>query len=157
MRICGDIMTANPICCLPTDTVIHVAQLMKIGDVGSIPVVEGENSQKLVGIITDRDLALRVVRENMDANSTIVKQVMTRNPVACYAHEDLDKAMKIMKDHQVRRIPIINKNNEVLGMISQADIAIRVDQPQKTADVVEEISKPTIKENETSHVKNWAP
>ncbi len=75
--MCGDVMTKDPACCVPTDSVARVAKVMKTQDVGSIPVCERQNSRKLVGIITDRDLALHVVAEGRDANSTNVQDSVT--------------------------------------------------------------------------------
>ena len=141
MKTCADMMTRNPICCLPTDTIECVAQMMKAQDVGSIPVVENPNSKKLVGIITDRDLVLKGVAEGRDCRGSSIAEIMTRNPVTCRERDDVEKAFKAMSDHQVRRLPIVNDNNEIVGIIAQADIATRVEQPNKVAEVVGEISK----------------
>ncbi len=141
MATCRDVMTANPTCCVPTETVQHVAQLMKNENVGPIPVTESQNSKKLVGIVTDRDLVLKVLAEGRSPQDVSVEEVMTRNPVTCRETDDVDNAMQAMSQHQVRRIPIVNDRNEIVGIIAQADIATRVEQPRKTADVVEEISR----------------
>ena len=82
MNTCSDIMTRNPIFCLPTDTVRKAAQLMRDQDVGPIPVVKDRDSNLLIGIITDRDLAVKVVAEDRDSN-TRIEEVMTRRPVVC--------------------------------------------------------------------------
>lgn len=142
MTTCGQIMSKNPISCLASETVDKAAKLMKTENVGSIPIVENQQSQRLVGIVTDRDLALNVVAEGRDPRSTRVEQVMTRNPVTCRDTADLQKAMDLMTQNQVRRIPIVDTNDRLVGIVAQADIATRVDNPQKTAEVVEEISKP---------------
>jgi len=102
-------MTKDPACCVPTDSVARVAKVMKTQDVGSIPVCERQNSRKLVGIITDRDLALHVVAEGRDANSTNVQDVMTREPFTCHPDEDLQSALNAMQLYQVRRIPIVDR------------------------------------------------
>src|SRR5205085_10384566 len=106
-----------------------------------IPVVADQESKRLIGIVTDRDLALKVVAEAKDAKSTIVDDVMTTGVVACRANDDLQNALKAMEEHQVRRIPVIDDNDRIIGIIAQADIATRINQPKKTAEVVEEISK----------------
>jgi CBS domain-containing protein len=141
MNKCNDVMTKNPVCCLPNDLAIKAAELMKSGQIGSIPVIENEQTKKLVGIITDRDLTLRIVAEGLDAKSTKVNAVMTRKVVTCHAEDDLQKALDAMSEHQLRRIPVVNDNNEIIGIIAQADVATRVDQPQKTAELVKEISQ----------------
>ncbi|OLE50805.1 MAG: hypothetical protein AUG51_26325 [Acidobacteria bacterium 13_1_20CM_3_53_8] len=138
---CSEIMTKDPVCCLSSDTVNKAAQLMKTENVGPIPVVADEESKRLIGIVTDRDLALKVVAEAKDAKSTMVDDVMTTGVVACRADDNLQNALKAMEEHQVRRIPIIDDNDRVIGIIAQADIATRINQPKKTAEVVEEISK----------------
>jgi CBS domain-containing protein len=142
MKKCHEVMTKNPVCCLPGDMVTNAAKLMKIGNIGSIPVIEDRQSQKLVGIVTDRDLALKIVAEGRDASSTKVEAVMTRKLVTCHAEDDMQKALDAMSEHQLRRIPIVNNDNKILGIIAQADVATRVNQPGKTAEMVKEISQP---------------
>jgi len=134
-------MTPNPVCCLPTDNVVAVAQIMKREDIGPLPVIDNTESQKLIGVITDRDLALKVVGEGRDAGSTRVEAVMTRKVVTCRADDELKVAMKLMSDHQLRRIIIVDNANTVKGIISQADLATRMNQPEKTAEVVKDISQ----------------
>jgi CBS domain-containing protein len=136
-------MTKNPACCVPTDNAARVAKVMKTEDVGSLPVCESRTNQKLVGIITDRDLALHVVAEGRDANSTRVQDVMTREPFTCHAEDNLQNALDAMQRYQVRRIPIVNARGQLIGIIAQADIATRGPEPEKTAETVGEISKPS--------------
>ena len=141
MKKCSDVMTKNPICCLPNDMAIKPAQLMKSGNIGPIPVIDNEQTRKLVGIVTDRDLALKIVAEGRDPKSTKVEAVMTGNVVTCRAEDDLQKALDAMAEHQLRRIPVVDNDNKILGIIAQADVATRVDQPDKTAEMVKEISQ----------------
>ena len=79
---CSDVMTSDLTCCLPEDTVHVVAQSMKAQDVGAMPVIDSHDKKRLIGIVTDRDLALKVVAENRDARKTRVEDVMSRNMVA---------------------------------------------------------------------------
>lgn len=141
MKKCNEVMTKNPLCCLPEDLVTKAAGLMKSENIGSIPVVEDEQTRKLVGIVTDRDLTLKIVAEGLDAKSTKVEAVMTRKVVTCRAEDDLQKALDAMSEHQLRRIPVVDGDNKIVGIIAQADVATRVDQPQKTAEMVKEISQ----------------
>jgi len=145
MKKCDVVMTKNPVCCLPNDMVAKVAQLMKRENIGPIPVIENEETRKLVGIVTDRDLALKIVAEGRDAKSTKVEAVMTRKVVTCRAEDDLQIALDAMSKHQLRRIPIVDNDNKILGIISQADVATRIDQPEKTAAVVKGISQSNAK------------
>jgi len=141
MKKCNDVMTKDPLCCLVSDMAIKAAELMKRGNIGPVLVIENEQTRKLVGIVTDRDLALRVVAEGLDPRSTKVEAVMTRKLVTCLAGDDLQKALEAMAKHQLRRIPVVDNDHKVLGIIAQADVATRVDQPEKTAEVVKKISQ----------------
>ena len=141
MKKCSEVMTKNPICCLPNNMVAKAAELMKSNNIGSVPVIENEQTRKLVGIVTDRDLTLKIVAEGLDAKSTKVDAVMTRKVVTCHADDDLQKALDAMAEHQLRRIPVVDNDNKILGIIAQADVATRVDQPEKTAEMVKEISQ----------------
>ena len=145
MKKCNEVMTKEPVCCLPEDTVAKAAQLMQRDNIGSIPVIENDKTQKLVGIVTDRDLVLKVVAKSQDAKSTKVESVMTRQLVTCHAEDDLQKALDAMAEHQLRRIPIVDNNHKIVGIIAQADVATRVNQPEKTAEMVKEISQSNAK------------
>lgn len=141
MATCNDIMTLEPTCCAASDPVTTAAEIMKREDVGAVPVVDDLNSKKLVGIITDRDIALTVVGERKGLEIR-VEEVMTRNPVTCRPDDSSQDAMDRMSQHQVRRIPVVDGKDRVVGIIAQADLATRLDHPEKTADVLEDISQP---------------
>ena len=141
MKTCMDVMTPNPVCCLPTDHVSAVAQIMKRENIGPMPVVDSQETRKLIGIITDRDLAMKIVGEGRDVESAKVEAVMTRKVVTCREDDELKRALKAMSDHQIRRIVIVDSSNKVVGIISQADLATRMNQPEKTAEVVKDISQ----------------
>lgn len=141
MKKCNEVMTKNPVCCLPSDTVSKVAELMKSKDIGPIPIIENEQTKKLVGIVTDRDLALKIVALGRDPKSTKAEEVMTLQVVTCHAEDDLQKALDAMAGHKLRRIPVVDNNNGIVGIIAQADVATRVDRPEKTAAMVRGISQ----------------
>ena len=141
MKKCSEVMTKSPVCCLPDDSVAKVAELMTSENIGSIPVIENRQSQRLVGIVTDRDLALKIVAKGLDAKTTNVEVVMTHKVVTCLAADDLQKALDAMARHQLRRIPVVDNDHKIVGIIAQADVATRVDQPEKTAEMVKEISQ----------------
>jgi CBS domain-containing protein len=142
MTTCNEVMTRNPVSCLLSDSVYQAATLMKGQNVGPIPVVESHETNRLVGIVTDRDLALKVIAEGRDPKSTRLESVMTRDPVACTAGDSLQKAFEAMEDHQVRRVPVVDDQKRLVGIISQADVATRIGAPRKTAEVVEKVSRP---------------
>lgn len=141
MQKCNEVMTKDPVCCLPTDLASQAAQLMKTERVGSIPVVEDAQTKKLIGIVTDRDLTVRILAEGLDAKSTKVETVMTRKVVTCGSEDELQKAVDAMSKNQLRRIPIVDGDNKILGIIAQADVATHFDHPKRTAAMVKEISQ----------------
>lgn len=132
-----DVMTRNPATCGETAPVVEAAQLMEREGVGSIPVCE---DGKLVGIVTDRDIALRVVAGGRDPRQTKIQDVMTRDPQSVGVDEPIDRVMEMMESRQVRRIPVIDGGGKLVGIIAQADIA-RLGNDGATGDVVQAISK----------------
>ncbi|MGZ9235857.1 MAG: CBS domain-containing protein [Anaerolineales bacterium] len=141
MKKCSDVMTKDVVTCTPQNTIPEVAQLMKTEDIGPILIVDNEQSRTLVGIITDRDIVLKVIAEEQDVNTMRVGDVMSKKLVTCRPDDDVDVAMKAMAQFQLRRIPVVGENMTLLGIISQADVATRVDAPEKTGEVVKEISE----------------
>src|SRR5512145_2958363 len=125
MEKCSDVMTRNPVFSLRDVSVVVAARLMKSKDIGSILVIENELTRELTGIVTDRDLALAIVAEGLDPQSVELEAVMTRDVVTCYAEDDLQMALDAMSKYQLRRIPVVDHKNRILGIISQADIATR--------------------------------
>ena len=148
MKKCSEVMTKDPVCCLPGDTVTAAAQIMKDEIVGSVPVVEDHETKRLVGIVTDRDLTLDVLADGRSPATTTVEMVMTGTLVKCYEDEDVERATDLMGEYQVRRIPVVDRKGSIVGIIAQADIATRVDDPGETAEVVEEISQGPIRPTE---------
>ena len=141
MRTCSEVMTQNPVYCLPGDPVAKVAKLMKSTDIGSVPIVADEHSKRLVGIVTDRDLAMKMVAEGRDVDSSNAEDVMSRGVVTCRAEDDLEKALDAMSGNQLRRIPVVDDNGKIVGIIAQADVATRVNRSEATAAMVKEISQ----------------
>ena len=141
MKKSRDIMTKDLVYSLPDENVAKVAQLMKKEDIGPVLVVNNEKDKTLVGIVTDRDLALKVVGEGRDPKNTKVGDVMTGKVVTIRSEDSVENAMKAMAQYQLRRIPVVDDHSRLVGIISQADVATRVNEPKKTAEVVKEISK----------------
>ncbi|HJZ80068.1 MAG TPA: CBS domain-containing protein [Pyrinomonadaceae bacterium] len=123
---CREVLTENPVFCLPDETVGQVARLMRRERVGSVPVVTDEQRRELVGIVTDQDLAFKVVGESRDLDRTTVFDIMTRAVVACRDDDEVDSAIRAMAEHEVRRIPIVNYAGRLVGIISQGDVALRI-------------------------------
>jgi CBS domain-containing protein len=141
MQKCSDIMTMDVVTGTPENTIVEVARLMKTEDIGPVLIVDNEQSKTLVGIVTDRDIVVKVIAEGRDADTTRVGDVMSKKLVTCRADDDVDVAMKAMAQFQLRRIPVVEDTMTLVGIISQADVATRVDAPEKTAEVVREISE----------------
>jgi CBS domain-containing protein len=131
-------MTRDPQSIAPLTPVSEAARLMRSKDVGSVPVVE---DGRLVGMVTDRDIALRLVAEGKDAQATPVADVASAEIVTVRPEQELDSALQLMAQHQVRRLPVV-ENDRLVGIVSQADVAVEAPGPP-TAQVVEEISQPT--------------
>lgn len=132
-------MTRNPATCSTESPVVEAARLMEREGVGSIPVTQDGH---LEGIVTDRDIALRVVASGKDPRQTKISDVMTRDPECVKADEPVDRALEVMESRQVRRIPVIDGGGKLVGIIAQADIATRLHDDNATAEVVEAISRP---------------
>ena len=134
-----DVMTRDPRCVTPETSAREAAQVMKDEDVGIVPVVEGE---RLIGVVTDRDLALRVVADGRDSSAT-VRDVMSSGRIAtCRPDEDLDRVMETMANEQVRRIPIVDERGSLVGIVAQADVVLKAKDDRKAEKTVEQISEP---------------
>lgn len=142
MPKCSEVMTREPACCEPGDLITRVAGMMKREDVGSVPVVDSHEDKKLIGMVTDRDIVIRVLAEGASVERATVRDAMTANPIACGENDDVQRAVEQMADRQVRRMPIVDDQGRLTGIISQADVATRVNRDQTTGELVEAISEP---------------
>lgn len=137
---CRDLMTKDPVCCASSESVIEAARLMRRYDIGVIPIVEDVDGKKLIGIITDRDLALDVVAESRDPARTRVDELMTQSPATCNPDDDFEAAISSMERNQVRRVPVCDNAGRIVGIISQADIG----SAPKTAELLSAVSSPVV-------------
>ena len=132
-----DVMTGNPRSIGASASVVDAARLMRQEHIGSLPVTDDE---KLVGMITDRDITTRVVAEAADPKVTLVADVYSQALIAVEVDNDLDEALQLMARHQVRRLPVV-EHGGLVGIVAQADIALR--ENEKTGQLVEAISEPS--------------
>lgn len=132
-----EIMTSNPSTVEPDKTVVDAARVMKQEDAGVVPVTE---NGRLTGMVTDRDIAIRVVAEGKDPKSTTVQEVASKNLITLDPEQDLDEALRLMAQHQVRRLPVVEEDGRLVGVVAQADVARHADDT-KTGQVVQEISE----------------
>jgi CBS domain-containing protein len=132
-----EIMTSNPSTIEHDQPVVEAARIMKQEDAGVVPVTE---NGRLTGMVTDRDIAIRVVAEGKDPQSTPVREVASQNLVTVDPQQDLDEALRLMAKHQVRRLPVVEEDGRLVGVVAQADVA-RYGDDTKTGQVVQEISE----------------
>ena len=132
-----EIMTPNPSTIEPNQSVVEAARIMKQEDAGVVPVTE---NGRLTGMVTDRDIAIRVVAEGKDPKSTNVGEVASTNLVTLDPQQELDEALRLMAQHQVRRLPVVEEDGRLVGVVAQADVARKGDDA-KTGQVVQEISE----------------
>lgn len=143
MRV-REIMTGNPTCCAPDDTVQTAARAMLDADCGCLPVVDDMGSRHVVGVVTDRDLAVRALGQGKGPE-TRVREVMSASPTCCGPDADLREVERIMADRQVRRVPVVDERGCCVGMIAQADLA-RADRgvdDHEVRETLERISEPS--------------
>lgn len=138
---CKEVMTADVTCCVPSDPVSAAAHRMRDRRIGPVPVVQNLATRRVEGILTDRDIAVKVVAEGRNPESTPVSMVMTNSLVTCHPEDDVEDAMAAMKDRLVRRVLVVDEDGILQGIISQADIATRVNNAKRTGEVVREISE----------------
>src|SRR5437867_1834817 len=135
-----EIMTDNPETVSPGTFIADVARMMRDSDVGIIPVV---NDKELMGVITDRDITIRVTAAGLDPFEVTVQDFISPNPVTVSPEDDVEKARQLMADNQIRRL-LVTKDNELVGILSIGDIATKDRQEDAaTGEVLEEISEPT--------------
>jgi CBS domain-containing protein len=134
-------MSPNPTCCLPSDSAQKVARMLCDHNVGALPVVDNQQTRRLLGMITDRDLCCSVVAQRLDPKTTSIEKFISLNPVTCRDGDNLEKCERAMQDHQIRRIPIVDGEGRCIGIVSQADLALK-DRGEKVSKTVAEISKP---------------
>jgi CBS domain-containing protein len=137
----GTICTHEPKCINPTASLVEAAQQMKLMDVGMIPVCENE---KLVGSLTDRDITIRAVAQDLDPRITTVRAVMTPGVIYCFEDQTAEEAAEIMEDKKIRRLPVLNREKRLVGILSLGDLAVRTGQELLVGQVLERVSEPAV-------------
>ena len=137
----ADVMTRHPRAVEAQTSVREAARLMEGDDVGSLPVVEAQDSPRLIGVVTNRDIALRVVAAGRDPETTAVSEVASREIETVTPDDDLDDALQRMARAQVRRLPVVINEGELVGILSQADLP-RITKEKNVGEIVGAISRP---------------
>jgi len=134
-----DLMTANPECVSEKDSIRDVARIMKSQDTGVVPVVDGK---KIIGLVTDRDIVVRGIAEGKDVSELTVHEVMTKSVRTVREDQDLNDVLRTMGNAEVRRVPVVNQNDELVGIVSMSDIATNTEnQTGRIGKAVEDISE----------------
>jgi CBS domain-containing protein len=138
-----EIMSPNPQCCTPDDTLRDAARMMADKDCGCLPVVDDTTGKRVIGVLTDRDIAVRGVARGKTPD-TKVNDVMSPAPACCSPEDDVEEVERIMVEQQVRRVPVVDADGRVVGMIAQADLARdnRAASDREVGRIVEKISEP---------------
>lgn len=143
MKIVKDIMTANPACCTPDMGLVETAMLMLKNDCGEILVVYSLRDKKVLGVITDRDIAIRAVAMGLNPLAMHVEQIMSHPPIVVKLSLPLEDCCKVMEDYQIRRLPVIDENENCCGMIALADI-VKYQTEELASEVVKKISQTNV-------------
>jgi CBS domain-containing protein len=134
-----EIMSSDVEVIHPNSMLQEAAGKMKTLDVGSLPVCD---NRKLVGILTDRDIAVRAVAAGRDPKRTTVSDTMTPELIYCYEDQDVKEAAKMMERYQIRRLPILDRSQQLVGIVSLGDLAVETDNERMSGEVLEEVSEP---------------
>ena len=136
----ADIMTKDPVCCTPDTGLQEVAQMMVDFDCGCIPIVDSNETKMPVGMITDRDITVRVVAKGQNPLDLTAQDAMTSTVVSVTPDTSVEDCANLMEESQIRRVAVVDENGACCGMVAQADIANNAGD-RLTADVVQEVSK----------------
>jgi CBS domain-containing protein len=135
----SDVMTRGAECTRPDATLREAAGRMKALGVGSLPVCDND---RIVGIVTDRDVTIRAVADGADPNSTRVRQSMTPEVVFCFEDQEVTDAARLMAEKQIRRLPVLNRNKRLVGIVSLGDVAVQTKDDQLSGHTLEAVSEP---------------
>ena len=133
-----DVMTKRPRGVSPDTPLSQVAEVMESDDIGAVPVLEGE---ELIGMVTDRDIVIRAIAKGKNPSGMPVREIFSREVIAVGPDDDLSDALQLMANHQVRRLPVVDQDNHLVGIVSQADVALQAKE-KAVGEMVEDISKP---------------
>lgn len=136
----SEIMTANPVVLGPDTSLREAAQKMRDLDSGVMPV--GEND-RVIGMLTDRDITVRATADGKDPNTTPVREVISADVLYCFADDEIEVAARKMEEHQVRRLIVLNHDNQLVGLVSLGDLAVHAPSDRLPGEVTEAVSEPS--------------
>ena len=139
-----NVMTKDPKFCVPSDSAQRAAGIMRDEHAGIVPVVESAQSPKVIGVVTDRDLCMNVVAEGRDPGSVLVEQCMTTKVVTCTSSDSVDRVTELMRENQIRRVPVVGEQHELQGIVAMADVVGRATpKATQTHETLKKVSAPT--------------
>lgn len=141
MTTVRDVMTENPACCLPDTELQEVARMMVECDCGEIPVIDSEQNRRPIGVITDRDITVRAVAQGRNPLELRARDCMSPEPATIGPDADLEEAGEMLADRQLRRLPVVDEQGRLCGIIAQADIASTLP-ARATGEMLREVSQP---------------
>jgi CBS domain-containing protein len=137
-------MTKDPKYCVPSDTAQRAATIMREEHAGIVPVVDDAQSLKIVGVVTDRDLCMNVVAEGLDPKAIPVERCMTTKVVSCTSNDSVDRVTELMRENQIRRVPVVDEQHQLVGIVALADIVERATpKATQTHETLKKVSAPT--------------
>lgn len=132
-----DVMTANPQCVSEKDSVLDAAKIMRDSDTGVVPVVDG---RRIIGLITDRDIVVRGIANGKNINDARVNELMTKSVRTVREDSSVDDVLQMMSSAEVRRVPVVNASDELVGIVSIGDISTNTNRDNKVGKAIEDIS-----------------
>ncbi len=135
----SSIITPNPQCAPLYMSISDAARLMRDHDIGMLPVCE---DGRLVGLVTDRDLVVRGLAAGSDPKRTPVQEIMTKDPVSCLENDSIDKACLLMSEYRIRRLPVVNEQERLVGVLALADVVVRTRSLMRGIEILESVSQP---------------
>ena len=141
MATLADVMTRHPICCTPRDSVVDAARIMRDEDCGIVPIVEDRSTMRLVGVATDRDIVIRAIANGRNPYECTVRECATERVHALPAEASLKECRQLMESRQIRRVPVVDESQTLIGIVAMADLAEEVDD-DKLGELLTEVSEP---------------
>jgi CBS domain-containing protein len=138
------VMTKDPRSCVPSESAQQAASIMRDEHAGIVPVIDNPQTRKIVGVVTDRDLCMNVVAEGRDPSAVPVELCMTTKVVTCSPDDSVDRVTELMRENQIRRVPVINKEHELIGIVALADVVERANiKTTQAHETLKKVSAPT--------------
>jgi CBS domain-containing protein len=138
----AELMTEDPSFCTAEDAVIDCARMMARDDIGMVPICESRDTRKAIGVVTDRDIVVRVVADGRDASTVLAREAMSPDLVACSPTDDAERCRELMQEYQLHRVLVVDEHGSLVGLVATADLA-RAFEKEKVGETLQSIHQPT--------------